>query len=349
MTATTVEVRKAERGDVALRCAGLRKRFGTTVAVDGVDLEVGRGQLMALLGPSGCGKTTTLRMIAGLERPDDGDVWIDGRQVCGVGWVPAERRRVGFVFQDLALFPHLDVWHNVAFGLRDAPAGRVEEMIALARLQGLERRMPHELSGGQQQRVALARALLPAPDLVLLDEPFSNLDRMLRADVRAEVRELLRVAGVTSVFVTHDNEEALSIADRIAVMVRGEIRQAGTPFEVYANPVDREVAELVGDINGLPAEVRDHVAMSVVGEVDARDLPDGPCRVLVRPEAVGILPDERGQAVVVDVAYFGHDQLIRCATDAHEVVVRIMGPGPSVVPGDRVRLSLAGPALALPA
>lgn len=150
-------------------------------------------------------------------------------------------------------------------------------------------------------------------------------------------------------FVTHDNEEALSIADRIAVMIRGEIRQAGTPFDVYVNPGDGEVAELVGEINVLPAEIRDHRAASVVGDVETDGMPDGPCRVLVRPESVGILPDEHGQAVVVDVAYFGHDQLIRCEADgAAQVIVRIMGPGPSVAPGDRVRLTLAGPAVALP-
>jgi len=350
MTQAMTEVETAaERNGSALRCVGLRKRFGPTVAVDGLDLAVPRGQLLALLGPSGCGKTTTLRMIAGLERPDAGDIWIHGRQVDGAGWVPPERRRVGFVFQDLALFPHLDVRGNVAFGLGDAPPERVEEMIALARLQGLERRMPHELSGGQQQRVALARCLVPGPDLVLLDEPFSNLDRMLRAAVRAEVRELLQAAGVTSVFVTHDNEEALSIADHVAVMLDGRVRQVGTPSSVYAEPVDGEVAELVGETNLLSGSVRDHRASSPIGEVAATGLPDGPCRILIRPEAIGIQPDDAGAAVVLDVEYYGHDELIRCAADGQEIVVRVVGAGPPIAAGDRVRLRMVGAAQALPA
>jgi iron(III) transport system ATP-binding protein len=336
---------------LALRCAGLRKRFGSVAAVDDADLDVPRGELLALLGPSGCGKTTTLRLIAGLERPDAGKVWINGRAVCGTTWVPPERRRVGFVFQDLALFPHFDVRGNVAFGLRDGPPERVDEMIALARLEGLERRMPHELSGGQQQRVALARCLVPGPDLVLLDEPFSNLDRMLRAEVRAEVRELLRVAGVTSVFVTHDNEEALSIADRIAVMIRGRIRQSGTPAELYEHPVDGEVAELVGDVNVLHGTVREHRAECSLGALPAPGLLDGPCRVLIRPEDVAIERDDLGAGVVLDVAYFGHDQLIRCTTrrDGQEIAVRVIGAGPNVAPGDRVRLRLAGNAQAVSA
>ncbi|HEX6331865.1 MAG TPA: ABC transporter ATP-binding protein [Actinomycetota bacterium] len=340
----------ADRNGSALRCVDLRKRFGATVAVDGLDLTVPRGELLALLGPSGCGKTTTLRMIAGLERPDTGDIWIHGRHVDGAGSVPPERRRVGFVFQDLALFPHLDVWGNIAFGLGGAPAERVEEMITLARLQGLERRMPHELSGGQQQRVALARCLVPGPDLVLLDEPFSNLDRMLRAAVRAEVRELLRAAGVTSVFVTHDNEEALSIADHVAVMLDGRIRQVGTPSSVYAHPVDGEVAELVGEMNLLPGSVRDRRASTAFAEV-AASLPDGPCYVLIRPEDIGIDPDPAGPAVVVDVEYYGHDELIRCSIgpSEQEVMVRVVGTGPRLVPGDRVRLRLVGAARALPA
>jgi iron(III) transport system ATP-binding protein len=254
------------------------------------------------------------------------------------------------VFQDLALFPHLDVWGNVAFGLKDAPEDRVEEMVALARLEGLERRMPHELSGGQQQRVALARCLLPGPHIVLLDEPFSNLDRLLRAEVRAEVRELLRAAYVTSVFVTHDNEEALSIADTVAVMLDGEIRQTGTPAQVYGDPVDVEVAELVGEINVLAGTVRDRRASTAFFDVTAPELEDGPCHLLVRPEAVEILADEAGAASVVDVQYFGHDQLIRCALGTgDELTVRVNGAGAPLGVGDRVRVRLSGAATAVPA
>ena len=208
----------------ALQVRGLRRTYGPIVAVDGIDLEVRTGEMVALLGPSGCGKTTALRLIAGLENPDAGTIEIAGRRVAGPGGaVPPERRRVGMVFQDHALFPHLTVADNIAYGIRRDPdrAVRVRELLELVSLPEAGHRMPHELSGGMQQRVAIARALAPRPDIILLDEPFSNLDAALRTQLRGDLREILRAAGATAVLVTHDQDEALTLGDRMAVMVRG--------------------------------------------------------------------------------------------------------------------------------
>jgi iron(III) transport system ATP-binding protein len=335
---------------LVLRCTGLAKRFGDVVAVDGFELEADDGELLCLLGPSGCGKTTALRLIAGLERPDAGTVEVAGRAVAGPQtWVPPERRRVGMVFQDWALFPHLDVRGNVAFGLDGETQGRVGELLELAHLTGLEGRMPHELSGGQQQRVALARALAPSPDVLLLDEPFSNLDAQLRAEVRSEVRRVLRSTGTTAVFVTHDQEEALSIADRVAVMIAGRIRRSGTPYEVYADPADVGVARLLGQRNLLPARITHGVAMTALGEIRVPGAPDGAAEVLVPPESLRALSDPAAQARITDVEFYGHDQLVRCAlVDGTELDVRLMGPHPELEVGTAVRLEIIGTARTFP-
>ena len=227
---------------------GVTKRFAGTAAVDDASLRVARGEVVALLGPSGCGKTTLLRLIAGFERPDAGCVSVAERVVASPGaWVAPEARGVGMVFQDYALFPHLTVAANVGFGLaRRGRATRVCELLSMVGLSGLERRYPHELSGGQQQRVALARALAPSPELVLLDEPWSNVDPFLRESLRAEVAEIIRPLGVTVMLVTHDREEAFSLADRIALMRDGRIVQEGSAEELYFAPSTRWAAEFVG-------------------------------------------------------------------------------------------------------
>lgn len=328
-----------------LLCDKIQKSFGTVVALDGFELELRRGVLLAMLGPSGCGKTTALRIIAGLERPDDGEVWIGRRRVSGGGdWIQPENRRIGMVFQDWALFPHLDVWHNVAFGLRRDNRRRVDEVLGMVRLTGFESRMPHELSGGQQQRVALARALAPEPEVVLLDEPFSNLDATLRASVRREVRDVLDEAGATAVFVTHDQEEALSIADELVVMAEGRVLQAGTPHQVYRAPATREVAALVGESNFLAGEVRNGVAHTPIGRLSAPGLIDGPIELMFRPESVRLDRDTSGDAVVVDAEFYGHDQLVGARLVSGDVVgVRLLGPRPDLLIGAPVCVTLTAP------
>ena len=287
-----------DRSELALRTLALTKQFGDVVAVDAVDLDVRRGEFLGVLGPSGCGKTTLLRLVVGFERPDAGGVEIDGRVVVGPRRnLPPEERRIGMVFQESALFPHLDVAGNIGFGLARRDRGtRVAELVALVGLAGLQHRMPHELSGGQQQRVALARALAPDPALILLDEPFSSLDATLRAQLRGEVRDILRAAGATTVFVTHDQGEALEISDRVAVMRAGRIEQLSTPDELYLRPVNRFVASFVGEANLLPGEVRHGEVLTLVGRFRAggEALTDGArAEVLLRPEQLHMLPVDR--------------------------------------------------------
>jgi iron(III) transport system ATP-binding protein len=330
--------------EIVLSCSGVTKRFAQTVALDGFDLHLRKGTILALLGPSGCGKTTALRVMAGFERPASGEVWVGGRRVAGPRvWVPPEKRSIGMVFQDWALFPHLDVWRNVSFGLRRDDSERVREVLKLVDLEGLEDRLPHELSGGQQQRVALARALAPSPRVILLDEPFSNLDATLRASVRAEVRSVLRAAGATAIFVTHDQEEALSMADQLAVMVAGRVVQVGAPHEVYGMPTDRRVASLVGDANFFSGIVRSQVAFTPVGDLPAPGLSDGPVEVMVRPESVRLIKDEAPDATIVDAEFYGHDQLVKGRLDDGTVFdVRLLGPHPEFTIGSRVRTTVVG-------
>jgi iron(III) transport system ATP-binding protein len=296
-----------------IRLERASKRFGTIRAVEGAELEVGRGEFVALLGPSGCGKTTLLRLIAGFEAPDEGAVFVGGRVVAGAAWVAPERRHVGMVFQDYALFPHLTVARNVGYGLpRRARAPRVRDALALVGLEGHEERFPHELSGGQQQRVALARALAPQPEVVLLDEPWSNIDPVLRGSMRDELAAILRGAGVTVLLVTHEQEEAFSLADRVALMRAGRIVQAGPPEEVYYGPVSRWAAEFVGAANVLPGLLAEGRVETQVGSFAARngDAP-GKVDVLVRPELLELRPDPAGVGEVVGREFRGHDVFYR--------------------------------------
>ncbi|HEX6602765.1 MAG TPA: ABC transporter ATP-binding protein [Solirubrobacterales bacterium] len=334
-----------------LRLRGLRKSFGEVVAVDGLDLDVPEGAICALLGPSGCGKTTTLRLIAGLEQPDAGTVEIDGKEVAGPRIsTPAERRRLGMVFQDYALFPHMDVAGNVGYALGRRPdREKVEGALETVGLGGLGKRNPHELSGGQQQRVALARALVAEPRALLLDEPFSNLDAGLRTRVREEVREILAEQNLTSVFVTHDQEEALSVADVVAVVNEGKVEQCGTPEVVYSRPANRWVASFLGEIEVLPGTASNGTIECELGQLPNREGHTGEVDVLVRPEslAIGTIepPDKRTQkATVVSRSFFGHDQLVELQLPSGAVVkVRRLG-FPAWHPGDNVRIWIEGPA-----
>jgi iron(III) transport system ATP-binding protein len=317
---------------------GVSKRFGAVTAVESADLCVERGEFVALLGPSGCGKTTLLRLVAGFEAPDAGEVKIGDRVVADAStWVVPERRRVGMVFQDYALFPHLTVAENVGFGLpRRERSGRVPIVLALVDLCGLGGRYPHELSGGQQQRVALARALAPNPELVLLDEPWSNIDPHLRASMRDELARILRSIGVTVVLVTHDREEAFSLADRIAIMRAGTVVQEGSPEEIYLAPATRWAAEFVGTGNFLPGTLADGAVETAVGRFPTLNANGATAvDVLIRPELLELEPDPLGRAEVVAREFRGHDVFYRVLLDGVELLSQ--RPSNEVVPlGARV-------------
>ena len=346
----------SETAPPALRCSGVSKRFGSVVAVDAVDLEVARGEFVALLGPSGCGKTTLLRIVAGLERADAGSVEVDGVLVDGPAMqLPPEERAVGMVFQAYALFPHLDVRANLAFGLsafeRRAREERVDEVLALVGLEGLGGRMPSELSGGQQQRVALARAIAPRPSLLLMDEPFSSLDAAMRASVREDVRSILKAAGQTALLVTHDQEEALSITDRVGVMFAGSLHQMAEPRTLYRQPATREVAAFVGDAVLLPAtRAASFLVDSPIGRLATSDVVEATeVAVVLRPESVELRRASDGIAVVQHVTFHGHDALVEVTLDDGTVVRARCGPELDLDRGDRVRLSVNGPAVTFPA
>jgi iron(III) transport system ATP-binding protein len=340
--------------------SGLEKSFGGVRVLRRVDLVVPSGKLAAVLGPSGCGKTTLLRIIAGFESADRGNVLIDSVQVAGPDrQVPPERRRVGVVPQEGALFPHLTVAANVGFGLSRARrrTGRIDELLALVGLGGFGHRMPNELSGGQQQRVALARALAPEPALILLDEPFSALDTGLRAAVREDVRSALQTAGATAVLVTHDQEEALSMADLVAVMWDGRIAQAAAPDELYASPADLEVATFVGDAVVFDAVATATGVDSPLGRLRLQDAAArGPGRVVVRPEQVvleGPGSDDAVVGTVVGTVFYGHDALVRLSVavpgGSVPVSARCQGVPAGVEVGGAVGVRVVGPVTFFPA
>ncbi len=334
-----------------LVCRDLSKRFGHTAALWGANLELREGGLLALLGPSGCGKTTLLRLIAGFEMPDAGEIELRGRLISSPSHtVPPEKRGVSMVFQDFALFPHLSVGANVAFGL---PRGvnkqaRVAELLALIRLESLAARMPHELSGGQQQRVALARALASEPALVLLDEPFSNLDPSIRADVRDEVRHLLETVGITAMIVTHDQEEALSLAGEVAVMMDGEVLQVGTPGEVYARPVSRRVGEFVGAANILPGKLEGRQVECELGRFAVDAGFSGLADVMFRAETLAISAEGGVAAEVTDVDYYGHDQMVTARLrSGAEVRLRLLALQPYAI-GQQLTIAATAEPLVFP-
>ncbi len=334
-----------------LRLAGVTRSFdGDTAVLDGVDLTVERGSTVALLGPSGCGKTTLLRVIAGLEVPDQGTVELGEKVMSGPGrFVAPERRRVGMVFQDWALFPHLSVARNVGFGLprgERSDSERIRETLELVSLNGLEDRAPATLSGGQAQRVALARALAPRPEVLLLDEPFSSLDAGLRSQIRGEVHRLLAEIGITTVFVTHDQEEAFVLGDSVAVMQDGRILQMGTPQQVYQNPATRWVAGFVGDANFVEGTAGGTVADTMLGPLALESAFNGKVDVLIRPETLAISPrvgeaDGGCAGTVTLVEYLGHST--RYLVDCGGVTLTVRTSSTPVVGrGDTAVLNYAG-------
>jgi iron(III) transport system ATP-binding protein len=355
----------------AIRIESLRKRFGRTVAVDGIDLEIPSGDLFFLLGPSGCGKTTLLRMLAGFVTPNEGRILFDGRDVTGT---PAERRECGMVFQSYALWPHLSVFENVAFGLKVRKVAKAEiqsrvgRALESVRMNGLEERKPTELSGGQQQRVALARAMVIEPKVLLLDEPLSNLDAKLRLEMRSEIRHLCADRGLTAVYVTHDQEEALSMADGMVVLRDGRSMQEGAPRDLYRRPANRFVADFLGESNFIDAEVE-----SVEGGVARLQTPAGPLRstafdpdappragvtLSIRPEALRIVADgapaggNRLRGTLRSTMYLGKvaQHLVEIEGDTPPVKVLQADPEHLPSPGDSIVLAIEeGSVVVLPA
>ncbi|NUR84531.1 MAG: ABC transporter ATP-binding protein [Nonomuraea sp.] len=325
---------------------GLRRVFGKAVALDGLDLTIAPGEFVALLGPSGCGKTTALRCVAGFEHPDSGAVLVDGKDITDV---PANKRDAGMVFQQYSLFPNLNARDNVAFGLRvrkvaaSVRAAKAAELLDLVGLPGLGDRYPHELSGGQQQRVALARALALEPRVLLLDEPLSALDAKVRVTLREEIRRLQLDLGITTIFVTHDQEEALSIADRVAVLRDGRLEQCGAPAEVYDRPATPFVAEFVGTMNHLAGRVSGD-QVTVLGQllpIDGAHSGDPSVDVLVRPEAVQVTPVIDGPAEIIAASFRGASVRLRVALEGSEVLADVPGhEAVRLAPGTRVAVRL---------
>lgn len=345
-----------------IELVGLTKRFGEVVAVDSIALEVGVGELVSLLGPSGCGKTTTLNMVAGFLDPDAGDIRLEGRSVAGR---PPNKRNCGMVFQSYALFPHMSVFENVAFGLRvrNVPkseiAERVNEVLAMAQLHGLQDRSPQQLSGGQRQRVSIARALVYRPDVLLLDEPFSNLDAKLRVAMRAELVEIQRRAQVTALFVTHDQEEAMHISDRIVVMNAGRIEQIGTPAEVYRKPASVFVADFLGDANLVegriaettPGGVRVDIegGLTLAASSDQAWSAGDACWLMVRPEHLSVLSGDATaenvlEGAVKSHAFLGSSHILHMSAAGRDWSVKV--PDSDWAPvsaGDDLRVGWATP------
>ena len=330
-----------------IECAAVTKSFGPAPAVDGISFALMPGEVLSILGPSGAGKTTLLRLIAGFERLDEGEISVEGRLVSGASQhVPPDRRNVGMVFQEYALFPHKTVAENISFGLHKLPGpernGRLDEVIRLVKLDGFEGRYPHELSGGQQQRVAVARTIAPRPCAVLLDEPFSNLDAGLRRDMRREVSDILRDSGTATMFVTHDQEAAFSIADRVGVVRDGRLEQVDSPDVIYESPATQFVARMVGTGDFIAGEIREGMAATEIGALPFRSsngaLKEGSRVVLLsRPGDFRVQPDQAGPAVVRAREFLGDATVLEVEMPSG-AALRCQQPHTAVAPGARVSL-----------
>lgn len=321
---------------------------GSVKAISDLTIMVRKGEFFSLLGPSGCGKTTILRLIAGLESPDSGEIFIGGRKVAGNDtWIEPEKRGVGFVFQDYALFPHMTVFENVAFGIRGVSKNekrrKVMEMLELVGMSDMADRYPHELSGGQQQRVALARALAPSPKVILLDEPFSNLDPELRLQLRTETKRILKEKGITTILVTHDQEEAFSLSDRVGVVNQGRLEQVGTPEEIYHQPATRFVANFVGGANFVSGKIKEGSVISDIGVFKydgAMSSTAVDVELMIRPEDVGFTLDPSGDAVVVDAQFLGPKIIYRLRVINDKIIHSIQPSTNLISVGSKVKISI---------
>ncbi len=351
MTSTTTPPDGPSNG-LAVGLSALTRVYGPVRALDGLDLEIAPGELVALLGPSGCGKTTALRILAGLDQPTSGTVTVGGRDVTGV---PASKRDMGMVFQAYSLFPHMTVRDNVAFGLKmrgrakASRLGRANEVLELVGLTEHSARYAHQLSGGQQQRVALARALAIEPSVLLLDEPLSALDAKVRVQLRDEIRRVQLEVGTTTLFVTHDQEEALAVADRVGVMNQGRLDQIAAPADLYAAPATRFVAEFVGLNNKLPAQVVDGTARVLDQQVPTIEgsLESGAGLALVRPESITVSEAAPGNGTVVSVNFLGPISRVYCMLDTGDEVMAQIASSLAIRlrPGDRVSVGVEPTAL----
>ncbi|MBS3948157.1 MAG: ABC transporter ATP-binding protein [Dethiobacter sp.] len=328
--------------------SGVRKDYAGVTAVHNLTLSITRGEFLSLLGPSGCGKTTTLRLIAGLDCLSGGAIAIDSRLVSTPTlFVPPEQRGVGIVFQDYALFPHMTVFENISFGLygrsRVLMKRRVEELLELVGLSGEGKKYPHELSGGQRQRVALARSLAPSPSVILLDEPFSNLDAELRTVLRHETKEILKAGGATVILVTHDQEEAFSLSDRVGLLNAGRLEQLGTPYQIYHHPASRFIADFVGKADFIPSTVQGGFIVSKLGRFpyDGPSYPDSAAvELMIRPDDVSIVPDPQGEAVIAEVLFLGADALY-CLELPDKTCLHSFGLSAKLMPkGLRVKINV---------
>ena len=328
-----------------LQCLNLSKTFPNSRAVTNLTFDISEGEILAILGPSGCGKTTTLRLIAGFETPELGSIEIAGELVSGPGkFVPAEKRNIGMVFQDYALFPHLSVIDNVGYGLKnsDQEEAILRMILSMAGLVGLQNRMPNELSGGEQQRVALARALVRSPNILLLDEPFSNLDIKLRQQVRTEVKNILKTNGVSSLFVTHDQREAFEMGDRIVILNEGHIEQIGTAVDIYEHPDTTFVAQFVGIADFLPVFIRDNIAQCMLGSLDLKHNLYGMenMTLMIRPTDTSICPSNHGTGSIISRIYQGAFTLYRTLLDTGDFIHSLVPSKQQLQIGTRVELRL---------
>jgi len=337
-----------EAGAAFVSLKNVSKIFnGHVKAVSDLTLHVNKGEFFSLLGPSGCGKTTVLRLIAGLEMPDTGTIALGEATVAGGGWVPPEKRGVGIVFQEYALFPHMRVFENIAFGLKGCSKQelkrKVMEMLELVGLPGMSERHPHELSGGQQQRIALARALAPSPKVMLLDEPFSNLDADLRLELRTETKRILKETGTTAILVTHDQEEAFSLSDRVGVLYNGRLEQIGIPEDVYHRPVSRFVANFVGRADFVTGRID---GGSVISEISAfefqGDVPKDLTEVdlMIRPDDVGFVDDPEGDCTITEAQFLGAGIIYKLLLPGGNIIHSINQSTNAHAVGRRVKIKI---------